>query len=337
MHSMGNLIPCIVFEEVEDEEDDYEISEADSDISLRTKQLMEIREVNLRRQRSGNSLLQYHGTNAIVEDAALEDLCGEAGCEADNIENDNGALSAEQKAAMLDKLAKNNQTKKHFQSKQTLQNYLDTKLYGDEKTDNFLGLGPSNSRYQSASNQGIITENNSDKEPVQKKVTKDPRKFSEGNTLTIDMLPPLNRNTSGISMGDLKRENSITIPMKTMHGRTSDNRDSVAQRYSKANRVSSQTVRGSYLRNHSQMRASNFSRQSSWSRASRMTNKDRTSQVTAYSLPGRLTSTVPRDDMKRVSKILRHNEETILIAEQVAQGKTATKKNTGCLRIVIAT
>ena len=30
-------------------------------------------------------------------------------------------------------------------------------------------------------------------------------------------------------MGDLKRENSITIPMKTMHGRTSDNRDSVAQ------------------------------------------------------------------------------------------------------------
>ena len=40
-----------------------------------------------------------------------------------------------------------------FQSKQTLQNYLDTKLYGDEKTDNFLGLGPSNSRYQSASNQ----------------------------------------------------------------------------------------------------------------------------------------------------------------------------------------
>ena len=41
--------------------------------------------------------------------------------------------------------------------------------------------------------------------------------------------------------------------------------------------------------------------------------------------------------MKRVSKILRHNEETILIAEQVAQGKTATKKNTGCLRIVIAT
>ena len=34
---------------------------------------------------------------------------------ADNIENDNGALSAEQKAAMLDKLAKNNQTKKHFQ------------------------------------------------------------------------------------------------------------------------------------------------------------------------------------------------------------------------------
>ena len=42
---------------------------------------MEIREVNLRRQRSGNSLLQYHGTNAIVEDAALEDLCGEAGCE----------------------------------------------------------------------------------------------------------------------------------------------------------------------------------------------------------------------------------------------------------------
>ena len=104
------------------------------------RQLMEIREVNLRRQRSGNSLLQYHGTNAIVEDAALEDLCGEAGCEegfknlfliigrklilydfifeafkADNIENDNGALSAEQKAAMLDKLAKNNQTKKHFQ------------------------------------------------------------------------------------------------------------------------------------------------------------------------------------------------------------------------------
>ena len=45
------------------------------------RQLMEIREVNLRRQRSGNSLLQYHGTNAIVEDAALEDLCGEAGCE----------------------------------------------------------------------------------------------------------------------------------------------------------------------------------------------------------------------------------------------------------------
>ena len=42
---------------------------------------MEIREVNLRRQRSGNSLLQYQGTNAIVEDAALEDLCGEAGCE----------------------------------------------------------------------------------------------------------------------------------------------------------------------------------------------------------------------------------------------------------------
>ena len=35
--------------------------------------------------------------------------------QADNIENDNGALSAEQKAAMLDKLAKNNQTKKHFQ------------------------------------------------------------------------------------------------------------------------------------------------------------------------------------------------------------------------------
>ena len=105
------------------------------------RQLMEIREVNLRRQRSGNSLLQYHGTNAIVEDAALEDLCGEAGCEegfrnlffltigrklilydfifeafkADNIENDNGALSVEQKAAMLDKLAKNNQTKKYFQ------------------------------------------------------------------------------------------------------------------------------------------------------------------------------------------------------------------------------
>jgi len=57
----------------------------------------------------------------------------------------------------------------------------------------------------------------------------------------------------------------------------------------------------------------------------------------AYSLPGRLTSTVPRDDMKRVSKILRHNEETILIAEQVAQGKTATKNKSGCLRIVIAT
>ena len=37
VHSMGNLIPCIVFEEVEDEEDDYEISEPDSDISLRTK------------------------------------------------------------------------------------------------------------------------------------------------------------------------------------------------------------------------------------------------------------------------------------------------------------
>ena len=43
---------------------------------------MDIREVNLRRQRSGNSLLTYGGANAIVEDAALEDLCGEAGCEA---------------------------------------------------------------------------------------------------------------------------------------------------------------------------------------------------------------------------------------------------------------
>jgi len=340
---MGNLIPCIVFEEVEDEEEE-DLAESDSDISLRTRQLMDIREVNLRRQRSGNSLLTYGGANAIVEDAALEDLCGEAGCEADNIENDNGALSSQQKAEMLSKLAQNNQTKKHFQSKQTFQDFLDTKLYGDEKTDNYLALGPSNSRYMSVSNQGPTRDQpGTNQGPTgeksamaERKVATEPRKQSDGNTLTIDMLP--NRNTSGVSVGEFNREPSVTIPMKSIHGRTSQNRHSLANRYSKANRVSSQTVRGSYLRNHSQMRNhSNFSRQSQWSRASKMTNKDRLSQMTAYSLPGRLTHTVPREDMKRVSKILRHNEETVLLAEQVAEGKPIHKEKTGCLRIVIAT
>ena len=54
------------------------------------------------------------GSTAIIEDVALEDLCEEAGQEAEDIEC-NGALTGKDKTKILDRLANNAQTKKHFQ------------------------------------------------------------------------------------------------------------------------------------------------------------------------------------------------------------------------------
>ena len=54
------------------------------------------------------------GSTAIMEEVALEDLCEIAGQEADDIEC-NGILSAKDKSKVLDRLANNAQTKKHFQ------------------------------------------------------------------------------------------------------------------------------------------------------------------------------------------------------------------------------
>ena len=78
---------------------------------------MEIRANNLKKMRACSGQDQYH-SHAIVEDAALEDLCEEAGVEAEKIEV-NGKMNTKEKNKVLTHLSQNVQTKKHFQVWQT--------------------------------------------------------------------------------------------------------------------------------------------------------------------------------------------------------------------------
>jgi hypothetical protein len=80
---------------------------------------MEIRQLNIRKQKNNAGIrLDQPSNNAIIEDAMLEDLCLEAGVEAEDIQS-NGKISEKQKSLVLDRLSKSNLTKQHFQVKNT--------------------------------------------------------------------------------------------------------------------------------------------------------------------------------------------------------------------------
>merc|ERR1712126_229227 len=83
---MGNFIPTIVFDDDEDE-NDQEVGEY-----TRERQLLDIRAQNLKYRRISDAPVE-----SVLEEAALEDLCQEAGCEAEEIDT-NGKLTPKKKA-----------------------------------------------------------------------------------------------------------------------------------------------------------------------------------------------------------------------------------------------
>lgn len=308
---MGNLIPTIVFED----EDEDEIAYGTSDMSLRERQLMEIRANNLKKMRACSGQDQFH-SHAIVEDAALEDLCEEAGVEAEKIEV-NGKMNTKEKNKVLTHLSQNVQTKKHFQNKQTLQEYIDSKIYGDEKTEKLLVDKIS----QSVSHRCI------------------PHEKSQGNNLTVDY------NTILASSGsNLFKHGSKTlagIPMKSLHARTSETNCSVereidpiraAQYKSNQGKKQSALRQGSVLNSRqsntrqqrqskarqSSLRQSNMARQSGFRRN---TGRQRSTDSRLFS---RTTSNLPAyssEERRQMHFILKSNQQTINMAEKMTTPK----------------
>jgi len=315
---MGNLIPTIVFED----DDEDEIANGTSDMSLRERQLMEIRANNLKKMRACSGQDQSH-VHAIVEDAALEDLCEEAGVEAEKIEV-NGKMNTKEKNKVLTHLSQNVQTKKHFQNKQTLQEYIDSKIYGDEKTEKLLVDKIS----QSVSHRCI------------------PHEKSQGNNLTVDYNAIL--NSSGSNLFKHGSKTLAGIPMKSIHARTSETNCSVdreidpiraAQYKSNQGKKQSQLRQGSVLNsrqsNTRQQRQSN-ARQSNLRQSNmrqsgfrRNTGRQRSTDSRLFS---RTTANLPAyssEERRQMNFILKSNQQTLNLAEKITS-TTRKKQKISC-------
>merc|ERR1712126_196202 len=297
---MGNFIPTIVFDDDEDE-NDQEVGEY-----TRERQLLDIRAQNLKYRRISDAPVE-----SVLEEAALEDLCQEAGCEAEEI-GTNGKMDTKEKSKVLERLAQNVQTKKHFQNKQTLKEYLDNKLYGDEKND-----------------QMIVQVNNlCNPEPrcIQNE--------SSGNNLTVDY--DKNFGSSNIFNQPINQGSGVMsgIPMKSLHARTSNRsiRQS-CQSNTRQTSVRNSSVRQSNFYNRQSSafhRPTTTSRLTATSRLTTMSGRNvsrmrNISNAAAYSLPENFAYSVDPAENRRMSKILKSNEQTILMAEKIAAPHESTK------------
>jgi len=102
---------------------------------LRAKQLLIIRQRNLRQRSIANRRTQSRARNtirmSIFEDVALEDLCEAAGIECDQVEK-TGRVKAKCKEETLKRLTQHHATKEVFESKQSFQTFMDSRMTGAE-------------------------------------------------------------------------------------------------------------------------------------------------------------------------------------------------------------
>lgn len=239
---MGNILPKIVFEDILDRENQQSAdfyNEA-TDEETRERQLCEIRRLNQQKSNVSSMRLRESAIT-IMEEVALEDLCQEAGYEADDV-NDKGEISASQKNKVLEKLAQNAQTKKYFQTKETLQNYIDKKIYGDNDMD--LALMASMHSVQSRQNQSVMSRKAADNQ-IETTV----------ENLTVDYQPKQSTsNSDGLFNRPISvnQRDSNIYRMMSQNGRMSNNRGS---NFSRNHSTYSSKIRQS---NFSNMRQSNM-------------------------------------------------------------------------------
>lgn len=303
---MGNILPKIVFEDIDDNRID---SQSNSNESLRTRHLMEIRQLNIRKQKNNAGIrLDQPSNNAIIEDAMLEDLCLEAGVEAEDIQS-NGKISEKQKSLVLDRLSKSNLTKQHFQSRQIFHNYVDSKILGDESTQEQLARST---------------------------IFNNPINHNESHESFIESNNKIRNERGSTTSNTFQRQSKLgyRVPV-SLQSRNSRHISKVSSKVRQSNLNNSRHSRMISQLENSRMSMKRNTNQSGadWRKSRNISN--------TYSLPSNFYTpynTVEIDNRRTQSTVCKNNEHTLQMAEKIAFDSKVTKKHMricGCLTLTI--
>jgi len=132
---MGNYLPIKVVLSDIDEQNNSSQSLVQKR-TTRNEQLANIRNLNQNNKTDDDKIQIKPVEGTILEEALLENLCGEADEELDRGEE--GPMTNAQKAELITKLSANPKTKKHFETNDTFESYVENTLGGDKRTNHNL-------------------------------------------------------------------------------------------------------------------------------------------------------------------------------------------------------
>jgi hypothetical protein len=147
---MGNYLPMrVVLDDIGDEQNEIRSSKipennqekyrtSQSNTTYREEQLATIRNLNQSNKRDVERIQLKPAEGTILEEAVLEDLCGEASLELENTQT--GPMTNKQKAELITKLSADPRTKKHFETADSFDLYVAKTVAGDKRTNHNLSV-----------------------------------------------------------------------------------------------------------------------------------------------------------------------------------------------------
>lgn len=335
---MGNILHIsVVLDDIDDaQNENTERSQGDMRLS-RDEQLATIRNLNqnAKSDYDRTQLKPIDGT--ILEEAVLEDLCGEAEIELDQVETGpiTGIFRNTQKAELITRLSSNPKTKKYFETSEAFDFYVEEVVCGDAQTNNNLtveydrALTGGNSWIQKSENRSERSNMSMSRSKVELPNTRISRKDLS------DQLQSYRSNTRTTMMS-----NRTTTLSHRMSNRMSNRIDSRMSRMTSKSRIHRNTKM--------QLNGprSTSPGEPDKTRSILGPEDNRWSKLTSYSLPSDFVnnnySAMDRVDRRKTSIVCKTNETTLQMATELLQkGKikppkedNSTHKERECLCLV---